>query len=204
MPSLYSLKPWFSNILKPILRFSIRAKLSPDLFTALNFVFGVLAGFGVYWLNTFVVLASLVIRLGCANLDGALARAKSMQTGKQLAKSGFVKNEIGDRLADFATMAGLAFLGESYLTGKQAITVLIAVFVTAVPTIVSLVGVSKGITRINGGPMGKTERALVVVLIVGLAQVTEQVGVCLYYGSVVLILGSLLTGWARYLKIVRS
>jgi len=202
--SLYSLKPWFSNILKPILKVSIRAKLSPDLFTLLNIFFGALAGFGIYWLNAFIVLAAVILRLACANLDGALARAKSMQSGKPLAKSGFAKNEIGDRLADFATMAGLAFLAESYLTGKQAITVLIAVFVTAVPTIISLVGVSKGKPRINGGPMGKTERAFVLVVVVAIAQLTGQIGPSVYYGSLVLIFGSVITAWVRYLKIVRS
>lgn len=204
MVSLYSLKPWFSNVLKPILKLSIRAKLSPDIYSALNICFGVLAGFAIYWTNTFLVAVALILRLACANIDGALARARSMQTRKPLSRFGFAKNEIGDRMADFATMTGLVFLGESYLSGKQAITVLIAVFVTAVPTIVSLVGVSKGKPRINGGPMGKTERALAVVVIVGFAQITGQIGPAVYWGSIVLILGSVITAWVRYLKIVRA
>jgi CDP-diacylglycerol--glycerol-3-phosphate 3-phosphatidyltransferase len=137
-------------------------------------------------------------------LDGALARAKSMQTSKPPSRLGFAKNEIGDRLADFSMMAGLAFLSETCLVGKQALTVLLAVFITAIPTLISLIGVSKGIQRINGGPMGKTERAFTVVMIVGLAQLTGMVGLDLYYGSLVLISGSVLTAWVRYLKIVRA
>jgi CDP-diacylglycerol--glycerol-3-phosphate 3-phosphatidyltransferase len=202
--TLYSLKPWFSKILKPILKLSLRANISPDLYSLLNICFGALAGFGVYWLNTWVVLVAVVLRLACANLDGALARAKSMQTGKPLSRLGFAKNEIGDRLADFSMMAGLVFLSETCLVGKQALTVLLAVFITAIPTLISLIGVSKGIQRINGGPMGKTERAFTVVLIVALAQLTGMVGLVLYYGSLVLILGSVLTAWVRYLKIVRA
>jgi len=101
-------------------------------------------------------------------------------------------------------MSGLAFLSESYLDGKQAITVLIAVFVTAIPTLISLIGVSKGVSRINGGPMGKTERSFFVVLLVLIAQLTGAVGSCLYYGAFVLIIGSIITAWFRYLKIVRS
>jgi CDP-diacylglycerol--glycerol-3-phosphate 3-phosphatidyltransferase len=202
--TLYSLKPWFSKILKPILKVSLRAKISPDFYSLLNICFGALAGLGVYWLNTWVVLVAVVLRLACANLDGALARAKSMQTSKPPSRLGFAKNEIGDRLADFSMMAGLAFLSETCLVGKQALTVLLAVFITAIPTLISLIGVSKGIQRINGGPMGKTERAFTVVMIVGLAQLTGMVGLDLYYGSLVLISGSVLTAWVRYLKIVRA
>jgi CDP-diacylglycerol--glycerol-3-phosphate 3-phosphatidyltransferase len=80
---------------------------------------------------------------------------------------------------------------------------LLAVFITAIPTLISLIGVSKGLQRINGGPMGKTERAFTVVMIVGLAQLTGMVGLDLYYGSLVLISGSVLTAWVRYLKIVK-
>jgi len=202
--TLYALKPWFSNVLKPILKFSLKAKLSPDLYTLFNIAFGVLAGFGVYSLNGLIVLVAVVLRLACANLDGALARAKSMQTGIPLSRLGFAKNEIGDRLADFSMMSGLAFLSESYLDGKQAITVLIAVFVTAIPTLISLIGVSKGVSRINGGPMGKTERSFFVVLLVLIAQLTAAVGSYIYYGAFVLIIGSIITAWFRYLKIVRS
>jgi hypothetical protein len=52
--------------------------------------------------------------------------------------------------------------------------------------------------------MGKTERAFVLVLIVAIAQLTGQIGPSVYYGSLVLILGSVITAWVRYLKIVRS
>lgn len=191
-------------MLKPILKGSLRLGLSPDFFTLLNICFGVLAGFSVYWRNSFLVLIAVILRLACANLDGALARAISMKNDQPLSRYGFLKNELGDRLADFAMMAGLAFLGESYLQGKQAITVLLAVFITAIPTLVSLVGYSKGKARINGGPVGKTERAFLMVVIVAFAQFGGDVASSVYVGSVVLIIGSLITAWIRYLKIVKS
>lgn len=200
MKSLYSLKPWFSNLLRPVLKLSLRFNFSPNLFTVLNIVFGVLAGFAVYWLNTVLVLVFVIFRLACANLDGALARAISIRDNKPLSRFGFTKNEIGDRLADFGTLTGLVFLSN----GQATFTVLLSVFIAAVPTVISLIGVTKSVTRINGGPFGKTERAFFVVLIVLVAQLTNQVELVVYYGAVVIIVGSLLTAWVRYLKIVRA
>ncbi len=200
MKSLYSLKPWFSKLLKPILKASIRAKISPDFYTLLNIVFGCLAGAAVTWLNGWLVLLFVVLRLACANLDGALARAKQVVENKAPAKSGFAKNEIGDRLADFGMLFGLFYLASE----QHAMTVLLAVLVAAVPTLVSLVGVSKGVARINGGPFGKTERCFLTVLIVFVANLSGQVETSVYVGSIVIIIGSLITAWVRYLKIIKS
>jgi CDP-diacylglycerol--glycerol-3-phosphate 3-phosphatidyltransferase len=160
----------------------------------------VLAGFAVSWVNSPAVFIFLALRLACANLDGALARAKALLKGEQPSRLGFTKNEIGDRLADFATLSGLVFL----VAGSKALTVVLAVFVAAIPTVISLIGVTKGLARINGGPLGKTERALLVFLIVLLGQLTNNVEFYVYYGSIVIIIGSLLTAWIRYLKIIKA
>lgn len=49
-------------------------------------------------------LLALVVRLGGANLDGAVARARGVS------RWGFVLNEIGDHTSDFLAFAGLADL----------------------------------------------------------------------------------------------
>lgn len=179
---------------------SLRLNISPDFFTLLNIIFGIMAGFAVTWLNVWLVLLFVVLRLAAANLDGALARAKVVLTKTSVSKSGFAKNEIGDRLADFGMLSGLLFLSDP----KQAATVALMVIVAATPTLVSLIAVRRGIKRINGGPLGKTERCLAVVIIVGLANITGEIQQCVYVGSVVILLGSLVTAWMRYLKMVRS
>ena len=200
MKSLYSLKPWFSRLLKPVLKASIRAKISPDVYTLLNVVFGALAGLAATWLNGWLVLLFVLLRLACANLDGALARALQALNDSPPKKSGFTKNEIGDRLADFGMLFGLFYLAGQ----KYSLTALLAILVAAVPTVISLIGVSKGLARINSGPFGKTERCFATVLIVFIAGITSQVEQTVYIGSIVIIVGSLITAWSRYLKIIKS
>lgn len=200
MKSLYSLKPWLTRTLKPVLKLSLRWGISPDFYSLLNVVFGVLAGFAITWLNFWFVLLFVVLRLVFANLDGALARAKAAMANTDLPKSGFIKNEIGDRLADFGMLSGLIFLSHP----NHAATVALAVVIAATPTLISLIAVRRGLARMNGGPFGKTERCFAVVVIVGLANLTGQTETCVYFGAVVILLGSLITAWGRYLKMVRS
>jgi len=198
--SLYSLKPWLTRTLKPILKISLRLNISPDFYSLLNVGFGILAGFAVTWLNYWLVLIFVILRLACANLDGALARAKAALNNSDIPKSGFTKNEIGDRLADFGMLSGLIFLSQP----NHAATVALAVVLAATPTFISLIGVRRGLARMNGGPFGKTERCFAVVVIVGLANLTGQTENCVYFGALVILLGSLITAWVRYLKMVRA
>ena len=203
MRSLYSLKPWFSQALRPVLGIALRLKLSPDIFTTLNVLAGFGAGYGIYMLNAWLVLAAVILRLAFANLDGSLARARSELVGTPISRFGFMKNEIGDRLSDFATMSGFIFLPEIQESSLYSSSALMAVFVAGAPTIISLVGVRNGLARINGGPFGKTERAFGCVLIVFIANLSAQVGVTVYFGSLAIILGSLVTAWVRYFQIVK-
>ncbi|HTC68667.1 MAG TPA: hypothetical protein VK662_03805, partial [Acidothermaceae bacterium] len=92
MRGLYVAKPWYTARLVGVVRFSVERQLSPDAFTWL----GVSAAGGAavaiwhgWWLATAALLA---LRLGGANLDGAVARARGVAR-----PWGFVLNEIGDR-----------------------------------------------------------------------------------------------------------
>ena len=187
-------------MLKPVLKVSLRWNISPDFYSLLNVCFGVLAGFAITWLNFLLVLLFVILRLASANLDGALARAKAALSDSPRPNSGFTKNEIGDRLADFGMLSGLIFLSHV----NHASIVVLAVIVAATPTLVSLIAVRRGLARMNGGPFGKTERCFAVVLIVGLSILTGQTEQVVYVGSVVIIIGSLITAWVRYIKMVRA
>lgn len=161
MRGLYALKPWYTRQLDGIVRWAVRRSVSPDVFTWLGVLSAAAAGVAIaagWW---FLVLVLLAGRLAGANLDGAVARARGVSR-----PWGFVVNEVGDRLSDLLMFAGLAVL----LGREQGTAGLVFVLVTAVcatlPTVASLAGAGAGAPRLNGGPFGKTERCLAVVLLV--------------------------------------
>ena len=192
MRGLYALKSWFSGLLKPLVFFAVQRKLSPNVFTVIGVLGGVLAGFGVASVNTWLVLIGVIVRLAGANLDGALARAMGRES-----RSGFWINEAGDRLADWAIFAGLLLMPPT-VPFDVWVTVMVAV---ALPTVVSLWGVRRGAARINGGPFGKTERCAFAVLLVALMQFGQVDVLVVSYMLQVLIWASLVTALLRWQRI---
>jgi CDP-diacylglycerol--glycerol-3-phosphate 3-phosphatidyltransferase len=94
-----------------------------------------------------------------------------------------VCNELGDRAAELAVLAGCFALAPGWL-------VVTAMLAASAPSWVALAGVAAGATRINGGPVGKTERCLLLVV---LAAVPAHAGTVL----VVIAAGSALTAALR-------
>jgi len=163
MPSLYALKPWYTRRLDRLVRWAVRRDVSPDVFTWLGVLSAAAAGVATalgWWPLVLLLLAG---RLAGANLDGAVARARGVSR-----PWGFVVNEIGDRLSDLLMFAGLAVLLGRLQGGAAVGLVLVAALAATLPTFASLAGAGAGAPRLNGGPFGKTERCLVVVLVVAL------------------------------------
>ena len=75
-------------------------------------------------------------------------------TGGRAAEFGAILNEVGDRaaLADCLAFAPVAL-------------VLAAALVATLPSWVALAGAAAGLGRIQGGPVGKTERCLLLALL---------------------------------------
>ena len=181
MVSLYSLKYWYTRRLGVIIQASVRRGISPDVWTAVGVIAAAL-GCGAlvmgWWLLAFILLAA---RLGGANLDGAVARARDVSR-----PFGFVLNEIGDRVSDLFIMAGL--VGLALRTGSSATTVyltLIALAAATLPTFISLAAAGAGATRLNGGPFGKTERCLAAVVAAALPQYLVIIAWVIIMGSAV-------------------
>jgi len=107
----------------------------------------------------------LALRLAGANLDGAVARARGVSR-----PWGFVVNEVGDRASDLLTFAGLAVWAARqrgpglHFLSWPVIMVLVAALAATLPTFASLAAAGAGAPRRNGGPLGKTERCLFVLL----------------------------------------
>ena len=181
MVSLYSLKYWYTRRLGVIIQASVRRGISPDVWTAVGVIAAAL-GCGAlvmgWWLLAFILLAA---RLGGANLDGAVARARGVSR-----PFGFVLNEIGDRVSDLFIMAGL--VGLALRTGSSTTTVyltLIALAAATLPTFISLAAAGAGATRLNGGPFGKTERCLAAVVAAALPQYLVIIAWVIIMGSAV-------------------
>jgi CDP-diacylglycerol--glycerol-3-phosphate 3-phosphatidyltransferase len=188
MDGLYALKPWYAARLTPLRRRLVVSHVTPNALTATGVIFAAGAGAVLAlaepgWWAAVAVAALLGARLACANLDGALAR----ETGQPSAYGGVV-NELGDRAADLAALAGCIVLAPHAL-------VAVAALAATLPSWVALSGAAAGAPRINGGPVGKTERAAVLVVIALTGAVVPLLAV--------IAIGSVLTAAVR-LRSVRS
>ncbi|MEV0094083.1 CDP-alcohol phosphatidyltransferase family protein [Streptomyces sp. NPDC050738] len=156
MNGLYALKPWYAARLSGIRGALARREVSPDTLTAAGVVCAAGAAASLAWLPVpyaaLPVAVLLAARLAFANLDGALAR----DTGRTT-RRGSVLNELGDRAADLVVIAGFLALAPLWL-------VAVAALAATLPSWVSLAGAAAGAPRRNGGPVGKTERCLLVVI----------------------------------------
>ncbi|MHA3022982.1 CDP-alcohol phosphatidyltransferase family protein [Mycobacterium sp. BMJ-28] len=165
MAGLYALKPWFTARLTPIVNTAVAHRISPDLFTAAGVLAAGAAGAFIAYGWWHLAALFLVLRLAGANLDGAVARARGVSR-----PWGFVVNEIGDRTADLLTFGGLAVWaarqngpGMHWLSWT-VLQVVLAALAASLPTFAALAAAGAGATRINGGPLGKTERCVFTVL----------------------------------------
>jgi CDP-diacylglycerol--glycerol-3-phosphate 3-phosphatidyltransferase len=180
MSGLYALKPWYARRLLPVVDSLDAHRIRPDAISATGVVFAAAAGVVVALVPAGVPVGLLVggllaARLGCANMDGTLARRRAPRA------FGGVVNELGDRLADLAALAGLA----PHLGWPVAAVLLAA----AMPSWISLCIAASGGSRRNGGPLGKTERCVILAA----AAATGW----FYTAAVVIAAGSLLTAGLR-------
>ncbi|MEU0526759.1 CDP-alcohol phosphatidyltransferase family protein [Streptomyces niveus] len=183
MNGLYALKPWYASRLSGVRAALVRREVSPDTLTAAGVVSAAGAAAAVAWLPAgplaaLPVAALLAARLAFANLDGALAR----DTGRTT-RRGAVLNELGDRAADLVVLAGFVALAPLWL-------VAVAALAATLPSWVSLAGTAAGAPRRNGGPVGKTERCLLVVVAAATGWAVPVLAV--------IAVGSVLTAVARF------
>jgi CDP-diacylglycerol--glycerol-3-phosphate 3-phosphatidyltransferase len=186
MNGLYALKPWYTRRLTPIVDAAVAHKVSPDVFTAAGVVAAGAAGVAValgWWPLAALLLA---LRLAGANLDGAVARARGVSR-----PWGFVVNEIGDRVSDLLAFAGLAvWAARQNGPGLQwlswpVIQVLLAALAATLPTFASLAAAAAGAQRRNGGPLGKTERCLFIVVAIAFPVIMPLILMQIVNGSLI-------------------
>ena len=195
MKGLYALKPWYTRRLRVFVDRAAARRTSPDVFTVIGMAGALAAAISIAVGAWPVSVLLLAVRLAGANLDGAVARARNVSR-----PWGFVLNEIGDRVSDLLMFAGMT-LWAAYLGGPglhwlswPVISVLVAALAATLPTFASLAaagaGAGAGGSRRNGGPFGKTERCLAVV-------VATAVPAVIPFVCAVIVIGSLATASLR-------
>ncbi|HEV2889240.1 MAG TPA: CDP-alcohol phosphatidyltransferase family protein [Frankiaceae bacterium] len=185
MDGLYALKPWYARRLRPVRTALVARRVPPHALTAAGVAAAAAGGVALATGHGLAVLPLVAARLAFANLDGAVARESGRAT-----PGGSVVNELGDRLADAALLAGAVALAPPAL-------VLGAVLAATMPSWVALAGAAAGAPRVNGGPVGKTERCALVCL-AALAPATTQAVLW------AVVAGSLATATLRLSRVARA
>lgn len=159
MLSVYQFKPKFQRLLMPLLNQLHQNHITANCITVFAIAFsglmGVLLFFAPKYPGLLVLFAvGLVMRMALNALDGMMAK-----TYHQQSKKGEVLNEAGDVVSDVFMFCGL--LGFEFCN-----PVILLVFVTSA-VINEFSGVLAKVvsgTRRYDGPMGKSDRALVIGL----------------------------------------
>lgn len=149
MLTIYSVKPYFQRVLKPMLDFLIWARVAPNQVTLfaifLSMSFGIYftwAGRASWWLMPLVLL----VRMALNALDGMLARQLQMQS-----HLGTYLNELGDMVSDLFLCLPFA-IEFPWSTGCVC-------FLSLLSEIAGILATAIGKKRRYDGPMGKSDRA---------------------------------------------
>ena len=180
MASVYDLKPRFQAWLRPLVQFLANCGITANQVTVAALLLSLAMGGAIarYPSERWPLLlmpVALFGRMALNAIDGMLAREHNLKS----ALGGFL-NELGDVLADAALYLPLALV-----PGVSVKWIVLTVILAIVSEMTGVIAVQIGATRRYDGPMGKSDRAFVVVL------------VCLLLG-----LGWLPALWLNYLLMV--
>jgi CDP-diacylglycerol--glycerol-3-phosphate 3-phosphatidyltransferase len=159
MPSVYDLKPAFVRLLDPLVVFCVRRGVTPNAVTgaalALSLAMGaLLAIFPASRAVQLGVALSMLVRMALNAIDGAVARRAG-----QSSAAGELFNETSDVVADAALYLPLIVVSWAPPT-----LVFLFVLITGWTEFFGVLPKVVGRTRRYQGPMGKSDRALLVGL----------------------------------------
>ncbi|MER9354266.1 CDP-alcohol phosphatidyltransferase family protein [Mesorhizobium sp. M0514] len=158
MPTLYQLKPAFQARLRPLADRLADAGVTANQITllaaALSIATGlVVAAFAFHPLVFLLMPVVLFVRMALNAIDGMLAREH-----RQASKLGMYLNELCDVVSDLALILAFATLFPAWGVVAFAITAMLVEFA-------GVLGVAAGSGRNYAGPIGKSDRALVLGVI---------------------------------------
>lgn len=195
MISVYQLKPKFQQLLNPVLLFLHRQKVTANQITIASIILSLIIGLlfwnadSYHWF--FLSLpVGLLLRMALNALDGMMARKFN-----QMSKLGEVLNEVGDIISDVIIFIPLLKFqpGSLYL-------IVVFIVLSVINEFAGLLGKAIGKDRRYDGPMGKSDRALLL----GIYGIVAFIGVNIsgysnyIFGAVILFL--LLSTFTRLKK----
>jgi len=159
MISIYKIKPKFQQFLKPVLTRLYKLGVTANQITLASIFLSLLIGIAFWNANNWNVLfltlpIGLFFRMGLNALDGMMARTYNQQS-----KKGEILNELGDVVSD-------VFIFFPLLKFEAHISYLIVAFI-CLGIVNEFAGVMSKIVsgeRRYDGPMGKSDRALVIAI----------------------------------------
>jgi CDP-diacylglycerol--glycerol-3-phosphate 3-phosphatidyltransferase len=154
LPSIYSLKPKFQSLLRPLVGRLARVGATANQVTVFAALLSIAVG---AWIalsagSSAALLAVpivLLARMALNAIDGMLAREYGQQS-----RLGAVLNELGDVIADAAL-----YLPFALVPGVAAAWVVVVVVLAVVSEMTGVVAMQIGANRRYDGPMGKSDRA---------------------------------------------
>jgi len=145
LPSLYSLKPRFQQLLRPLAAALSHGGVTANQVTIFAAVASCAVGAVVLATGWHLLLPGfLLLRMALNAIDGMLAREFSQPT-----RLGAYLNELGDLLADAALSAPFVFI-HPWVMGSAIVLAGVS----------EMAGVLSPSQRRNDGPLGKSDRAL--------------------------------------------
>lgn len=160
MPTLYSIKPAFQNLLRPLAARLVIMGATANGVTLAASILSVATGLliAAYPQNMLVFWAVplvLLLRMALNAIDGMMAREFD-----QASKLGMYLNELTDVISDAALILPFALVPLF-----SAWSVVIFAILAAVSEYAGVLGVMAGGVRRYDGPFGKSDRALVLGVI---------------------------------------
>ena len=196
MISVYKLKPKFQKLLQPILFLLRKIGVSPNQITIFTVFFSIALGFFLFFgienkVWFLFVSLGLLLRMALNALDGMMAKQFNLQS-----KKGEILNELGDIISDVAI-----FFPFIYFDSLKTEYIIIFIVLSIINEFCGILSKSiYGIRRYDG-PMGKSDRALLVGLICIALYFTDSI---LLYLDYIFLLGSFLMLISSYLRLTKS
>lgn len=157
MLSVYNLKPVFQKLLQPILHALYKIGVTANQLTISAVILSCLMGFSflqyhTLYLGILIIPFGLLLRMALNALDGMMARQYDMQS-----QLGEILNEIGDVVSDIAIIFPFVIL-----PGINPVIIILFGVLAILNEFAGILSKAIGKERRYDGPMGKSDRALII------------------------------------------
>lgn len=159
MISVYKIKPAFQKLLHPLIKNLRMVGVTPNQITIAAIILSAIMGFSFLYHQQYPIILLLIpsgylVRMALNALDGMMASKYNLKSDL-----GEILNELGDVISD--TFIFLPFL----IVPKISISILVSFIVLSIINeYAGILGKVISGTRRYEGPMGKSDRALVISL----------------------------------------